>query len=514
MKKNTLLALLLSLTLLLGSAPVLAADGFTDVPEDAYYAEAVAWALETGVTNGRGNNRFAPDATVTRAEAVTFLWRMAGKPAPTQTETFADVAAAANSGWYKTAVQWAVEQGITNGTGGGRFSPQLTCNRGMILTMLYRMEGCPYDELMKEALPENEEDLDFAQLGAFMVQKYVETLRSGEVITDVKADAYYELPVVWALLNGVLGEAQLDAEAKLLHPERACPRGEMVYYLHKTDAYETAMAEIAEFNQPVEPVAVGTVPETVLLDENGVKITLTGIDNTQSAQDVWLNLTVENNSKHKLLIEAGDLYVNDVFVNASAFVPVEEDGWTGYDNAEVAAGARLDFNVAMDALADKGIDTVYAFELSLTATDLVSGDDYTVVAACDLVPVKTSLYEEGVSYDPEGTVVCEKDGLRVLVIRAENNAFIGPQLTLFAGNDGTAEVSLELTALKLDGEAVEASAGLHVMPGRRSAETVYIEIDYDNVPTAREAELTLSLLDPKTWEPTLTFDPVTIPLTE
>lgn len=143
MKKT--IAIALTLILALGCAQVAFASGeFTDVAEDAYYADAVAWAVDKAVTDGMGDGAFAPDSTVTRAQAVTFLWRMAGKPAPTQTEIFADVEADANNWWYKEAVQWAFENGITNGTGEG-FSPYVTCSRGMILTMLYRLEGKPWD---------------------------------------------------------------------------------------------------------------------------------------------------------------------------------------------------------------------------------------------------------------------------------------------------------------------------------------------------------------------------------
>ena len=131
MKLRRFLAVLLALVMALGTTAVFAAETFTDVAEDAYYAGAVAWAAETKITEGKGNNRFDPEASVNRAEAVTFLWRMAGKPEPTQTETFTDVESDPQSVWYKTAVQWAVENGITVGTGKGLFSPTEPCSRGM-----------------------------------------------------------------------------------------------------------------------------------------------------------------------------------------------------------------------------------------------------------------------------------------------------------------------------------------------------------------------------------------------
>ena len=108
---------------------------FTDVAADAYYAQAVLWAVEKGITNGTSETTFSPDQTCTRAHAVAFLYRMSGSPAAAGS-TFSDVAADA---YYSTAVAWAVEKGITNGTSGTTFSPDGTCTRGQIVTFLYRL---------------------------------------------------------------------------------------------------------------------------------------------------------------------------------------------------------------------------------------------------------------------------------------------------------------------------------------------------------------------------------------
>ena len=108
---------------------------FTDVAADAYYAQAVLWAVENGITNGTSEMTFSPDQTCTRAHAVAFLYRMSGSPAAAGS-TFSDVAADA---YYSTAVAWAVEKGITNGTSGTTFSPDDTCTRGQIVTFLYRL---------------------------------------------------------------------------------------------------------------------------------------------------------------------------------------------------------------------------------------------------------------------------------------------------------------------------------------------------------------------------------------
>ena len=109
---------------------------FADVAEDAYYAQAVLWAVENGITKGTSETTFSPDQTCTRAHAVAFLYRLVGSPAVTGS-SFQDVAADA---YYNAAVAWAVQQGITNGTSETTFSPNETCTRAQIVTFLYRMD--------------------------------------------------------------------------------------------------------------------------------------------------------------------------------------------------------------------------------------------------------------------------------------------------------------------------------------------------------------------------------------
>lgn len=110
-------------------------SSFTDVSVDAYYAKAVAWAVEKGVTNGTSETTFFPDDLCTRAQILTFLWRAVGSPAPGISNPFTDVPAGAD---YARAVAWAVEKGVTNGTSETTFSPDMTCSRGQIVTFLYR----------------------------------------------------------------------------------------------------------------------------------------------------------------------------------------------------------------------------------------------------------------------------------------------------------------------------------------------------------------------------------------
>ena len=110
-------------------------SSFTDVPADSYYAKAVAWAMENGITGGVGDNKFAPGATCTRAQMAAFLCRMAGGKAVSSTIAFTDVSADA---YYAEAVQWAAENGITDGVGDNKFAPDGVCTRGQMVTFLYR----------------------------------------------------------------------------------------------------------------------------------------------------------------------------------------------------------------------------------------------------------------------------------------------------------------------------------------------------------------------------------------
>lgn len=117
-----------------GSPEVTGENPFTDVSESEYYYDAVLWAVENGVTVGTTSTTFSPEAPVTRAQAVTFQWRAAGSPAASG-DSFNDVA---DDVWYSDAVTWAVANEITNGTGGNNFSPEVAVSRAQAVTFLYR----------------------------------------------------------------------------------------------------------------------------------------------------------------------------------------------------------------------------------------------------------------------------------------------------------------------------------------------------------------------------------------
>ena len=115
--------------------PKSAAMPFTDVPAGSYFEKAVLWAVENGITKGTSDTTFSPDASCTRAQIVTFLWRAGGSPAVSGNSAFSDVAADA---YYAAAVAWAEKNGVTGGIGGGLFGSDNTCTRAQIVTFLHR----------------------------------------------------------------------------------------------------------------------------------------------------------------------------------------------------------------------------------------------------------------------------------------------------------------------------------------------------------------------------------------
>ena len=171
-----------------------AADYFADVPANSYYADAVLWAAKNGITGGIGNGLFGPNQPCTRAQIVTFLWRAAGSPEPKAMSSFSDVSA---DSYYAKAVAWAVENGITTGTGDGKFSPDATCTRAQSVTFLFRAIGKLVD--------------------------------SKAEFSDVLTNSYYANAVAWAVENGVtngIGDG-------LFGPDNSCTRAQIVTFLFR-----------------------------------------------------------------------------------------------------------------------------------------------------------------------------------------------------------------------------------------------------------------------------------------
>ena len=168
---------------------------FIDIPESAYYYDAVKWAVENGVTTGTTAAAFSPDTSCTRAQAVTFLWRAAGSPEPVNADCpFTDLQP---GDYYYKAVLWAVENGITAGTSANTFSPNAPCTRGQIVTFLYRAEGT--------------------------------VVAGSNPFADVADSAYYAGAVKWAVAEGVTA----GTTSTTFSPDDPCTRAQIVIFLYR-----------------------------------------------------------------------------------------------------------------------------------------------------------------------------------------------------------------------------------------------------------------------------------------
>ena len=168
---------------------------FYDVPNNAYFYEAVKWAVKNGITTGVGNGLFAPEQPCTRAQIVTFLWRAAGSPEPKGAASgMTDVV---SGSYYEKAVAWAIENGITTGTTTSTFSPDVTCTRAQAVTFLARA-------LKAKAA-------------------------SAAEFSDVPTDSYFADAVAWAAANGVTE----GIGGGLFGSDNDCTRGQIVTFLYR-----------------------------------------------------------------------------------------------------------------------------------------------------------------------------------------------------------------------------------------------------------------------------------------
>ena len=173
-----------------------AKDVFTDVSKTDYFYDAVLWAVENGITTGTSRTRFSPYATCTRAQAVTFLWRASGSPAPKNSRMpFVDVSPSA---YYYDAVLWALEKGITTGTSGTTFSPDAVIDRAQAVTFLCRANGAP-------------------------------SVTGRTAFTDVPQTAYYADAVKWAVDHGIT----TGTSATAFSPNASCTRAQIVTFLYR-----------------------------------------------------------------------------------------------------------------------------------------------------------------------------------------------------------------------------------------------------------------------------------------
>jgi len=173
---------------------------FMDLKPDAFYLDAVDWAVSNSITKGISPTSFGPLDGCTRGQVVTFLWRAQGSPAPGSVDCpFTDVK---QGDYYYDAMLWAVRQGITNGTSETTFEPDATCTRGQIVTFLYRSHGSP------------------SVAGA------------ANPFSDVSPDSYYYHAVLWAVDNNVT----TGTSATTFEPDTVCTRGQIVTFLYRSRA--------------------------------------------------------------------------------------------------------------------------------------------------------------------------------------------------------------------------------------------------------------------------------------
>ena len=170
---------------------------FYDVPNGAYFYEAVKWAVKNGITNGVGNDLFAPEQPCTRSQIVTFLWRAAGSPEPKSTA--AGMTDVVPGSYYAKAVAWAVENGITTGTAEGTFSPDATCTRAQAVTFLARAQNAK--------------------------------ATGKTAFSDVPADSYFADAVAWAQANGVT----TGTSETTFSPDNDCTRAQIVTFLYRAN---------------------------------------------------------------------------------------------------------------------------------------------------------------------------------------------------------------------------------------------------------------------------------------
>ena len=179
------------------------APAFVDVPADAYYADAVAWAVKEGITSGTSATTFTPNASCTRAQMVTFLWRANGSPVVNYAMSFTDVPADA---YYAEAVRWAVSEGITTGTTATTFSPDATLTRAQAVTFIYRNVQ--------------------AQGGGFTGSWMFPC-----PFTDVPADAYYFESVQWCAMKNITS----GTSTTTFSPDATCTRAQIVTFIYRAD---------------------------------------------------------------------------------------------------------------------------------------------------------------------------------------------------------------------------------------------------------------------------------------
>ena len=177
------------------------ADPFTDVAEDAYYYDAVLWAVDKGITTGKTETTFVPDETCTTAHILTFLWRASGSPEPTIENPFTDVK---EEDYYYQAALWAYEKELVSGN---VFTASAPCTRGQTMLYLYLLAGSPAAE--------------------------------PTTFTDVAADSVYNRAISWAVTQGIT----TGKTGTTFAPDEICTRGHIVTFLYRAENTPAGEAE-------------------------------------------------------------------------------------------------------------------------------------------------------------------------------------------------------------------------------------------------------------------------------
>lgn len=329
---NKIFSLILSASMLASLLPVSAlAAGFTDVPQGAYYKDAVDWAVENNITSGVSATAFSPDETCTRAQAVTFLWRANRQPNATGSNSFADVA---DNTYYNEAVQWAATNGITSGTSSDTFEPDAPVTRAQVVTFLYRDAGSPIAS-------------------------------GGNPFADVPSDSYYRDAVRWAVAQGITAGTSANA----FSPDESCTRAQIITFLYRAsdDAPEQPVEDLPEKpvlpEEPVSPKQELTEEESQQqLGEPDTEGAAAAIINGLCSMEKRINLGAYNISTSDamdLTAEVADFRGDNPYYIFSIWATHDDDDNTilvlGYQYTPEEAAEKREQDVKEQAVVDAAI---------------------------------------------------------------------------------------------------------------------------------------------------------------
>ena len=261
---------------------------FTDMPAyDNWAHPGIDWAVFNGITNGTSGTTFSPGQGCTRGQVVTFLWRAAGKPEPENRQTpFTDLK---EGGFYLDAVAWAVENGITAGMTPDTFAPDVTCTRGQIVTFLWRFKGCP--------------EADTEQ----------------SVFKDVKHGAFYEKAVAWASENGVTAGTSRTS----FSPGSTCTRAQVVTFLYRAQkgGSPIELKDLVGVSMPTKALQRWKQDGESLkkqLEEAGYDVDLQFAANTPSQQVAQVKKMIDDGAKVIILAAIDNFELQDVLARAKS----------------------------------------------------------------------------------------------------------------------------------------------------------------------------------------------------